>query len=39
MRWQKSQELNYEALRKQYGFDAISIMPSNMYGPGDNFSK
>ena len=27
-----------EALRKQYGFDAISVMPSNMYGPGDNFN-
>ena len=27
-----------EALRKQYGFDAISIMPTNLYGPGDNFN-
>ena len=26
-----------QAYRKQYGFDAISIMPSNLYGPGDNF--
>ncbi len=26
-----------EALRHQYGFDAICLMPSNMYGPGDNF--
>ena len=26
-----------EALRKQYGFDAISLMPSNLYGPGDNY--
>ena len=26
-----------EALRKQYGFDAISLMPTNMYGPGDNY--
>lgn len=25
------------ALRKQYGFDAISLMPTNLYGPGDNF--
>ena len=25
-----------EALRKQHGFDAISLMPSNLYGPGDN---
>ena len=23
--------------RKQYGFDAISVMPTNLYGPGDNF--
>ena len=22
---------------KQYGFDAISAMPTNLYGPGDNF--
>ena len=28
-----------EALRKQYGFDAISLMPTNLYGPGDNFCK
>ncbi len=27
-----------QALRKQYGFNAISIMPTNLYGPGDNFS-
>jgi GDP-L-fucose synthase len=26
-----------EAYRAQYGFDAISIMPTNLYGPGDNF--
>jgi GDP-L-fucose synthase len=26
-----------EAFRKQYGFDAISLMPTNLYGPGDNF--
>ena len=25
------------AYRKQYGFNAISLMPTNMYGPGDNF--
>lgn len=23
--------------RVQYGFDAISVMPTNLYGPGDNF--
>lgn len=26
-----------EALRKQYGRDYISLMPTNLYGPGDNF--
>ena len=26
-----------EALRKQHNFDAISVMPANLYGPGDNF--
>ena len=26
-----------EAIRKQYGFDAISLMPTNLYGPGDNY--
>lgn len=25
--------------REQYGFDAISIMPPNLYGPGDNFNE
>jgi GDP-L-fucose synthase len=25
------------ALRKQYSFDAISLMPTNLYGPGDNY--
>ena len=25
------------ALRMQHGFDAISIMPTNLYGPGDNY--
>ncbi len=25
------------ALRLQYGFDAISLMPTNLYGPGDNY--
>jgi GDP-L-fucose synthase len=23
--------------RRQYGIDAISLMPTNLYGPGDNF--
>lgn len=26
-----------QAYRRQYGFSAISLMPSNLYGPGDNF--
>ena len=26
-----------EALREQHGFDAISLMPTNLYGPGDNY--
>jgi len=25
------------AYRQQYGFPAISLMPTNLYGPGDNF--
>lgn len=25
------------AYRRQYGFNAISLMPTNIYGPGDNF--
>ena len=28
-----------EALRKQYGFDAISLMPTNLYGPNDNYDE
>lgn len=27
-----------QAYRKQYGFDAIAVMPTNLYGPEDNFS-
>ena len=26
-----------EALRRQHGFDAISLMPTNLYGTGDNY--
>ena len=25
------------ALKKQYNFDSISLMPTNLYGPGDNY--
>lgn len=27
-----------QAYRKQYGFNAINAMPTNLYGPGDNFN-
>lgn len=26
-----------QAYRRQYGFDAICAMPTNLYGPGDNY--
>jgi GDP-L-fucose synthase len=26
-----------QAYRREYGFKAISLMPTNLYGPGDNF--
>jgi GDP-L-fucose synthase len=26
-----------QSYRRQYGFDAICAMPTNLYGPGDNF--
>jgi GDP-L-fucose synthase len=26
-----------QADRREYGFNAISLMPTNLYGPGDNF--
>ena len=26
-----------ESMRKQYKFDAISLMPTNLYGPNDNY--
>ena len=26
-----------QSYRSQYGFDGISLMPCNLYGPGDNF--
>lgn len=28
-----------EAYYKQYGFKCVSIMPSNLYGPNDNFNE
>ena len=27
-----------QAYRREYGFNAIAAMPTNLYGPGDNFS-
>lgn len=30
--------LQVQAVRKQYGLPWISAMPTNLYGPGDNFS-
>ena len=27
-----------QAYRKQFGFNAITLMPTNIYGPGDNFN-
>jgi GDP-L-fucose synthase len=27
-----------QAYRRQYGFDAICVMPTNLYGPEDNFN-
>ena len=26
-----------QAYRQQYGFNAISVMPTNLYGPNDNY--
>jgi len=31
--------LQVQALRRQYGLPYISAMPTNLYGPGDNFDK
>ena len=28
-----------QAYRRQYGFNAIAAMPTNLYGPGDNFNR
>ena len=30
--------INVQAVRRQYGLSWISAMPTNLYGPGDNFS-
>jgi GDP-L-fucose synthase len=31
--------LQIQAVRRQYGLPWISAMPTNLYGPGDNFSR
>ncbi|MBT2549627.1 GDP-L-fucose synthase [Arthrobacter sp. ISL-65] len=31
--------MQVQAVRRQYGLAWISAMPTNLYGPGDNFSK
>ena len=28
-----------QAYRLQYGFNAVSLLPANLYGPGDNFDQ
>jgi len=28
-----------QAFRKQFGFNTLSLMPTNLYGPGDNYHK
>ena len=28
-----------EAYRRQYGDDFVSVMPTNLYGPGDNYHR
>jgi GDP-L-fucose synthase len=33
----KMQLVQAQAYRQQYGFDAIFLLPVNLYGPGDNF--
>ncbi len=34
----KMQLVQAQAYRKQYGFNAIFLLPVNLYGPGDNFN-
>ncbi len=33
----KSQLVQAQAYRQQYGFNAVTLLPVNLYGPGDNF--
>ena len=40
MRLQKISGLKYcEFLNRQYGTDFISVMPTNLYGPNDNYHQ
>ena len=34
---QKMMLVQAQAYRAQYGFNAIYLLPVNLYGPGDNF--
>jgi GDP-L-fucose synthase len=34
----KTQFVQADAYRRQYGFNAIVLIPVNLYGPGDNFN-
>ena len=31
--------IHVQALRRQYGVNYIAAMPTNLYGPGDNFNS
>lgn len=33
----KAQLVQAQAYRQQYGFNAVTLLPVNLYGPGDNF--
>ncbi|MDY3557835.1 GDP-L-fucose synthase [Gemmata sp. JC673] len=33
----KAQLVQAQAYRQQYGFNAVALLPVNLYGPGDNF--
>jgi GDP-L-fucose synthase len=35
----KMQLVQAQAYREQYGFNAIYLLPTNLYGPGDNFDE
>jgi len=35
----KMQIVQAQAYREQYGFNAITLLPVNLYGPGDNFDE